>query len=300
MSSRSSLPRTDLSAGSRPRLSQAFCVATPVGQRSVWHFCAWMHPSASIASRPTLTVSTPRAKAIAAVVGQPELAGAGEHDPLVEAALGEDGVTAREAEAEGHGDGIREDERCRTGATLTTVDGDEVDTAVSTAIRSPSCSQNAMSPTADLTPTGSPVSAASSSTQSSRLSTSENSAWRDGLMQSLPIGMPRVAEISGDTFGRWEQATEPWLGALGELHLERLHRRRHDEVFQPRQVEASLVVTAAEVGGTDLEHELAAVTVVRRQPTLAGVLRAPDERRAPVERLDGAARTANRSSSPRS
>ena len=64
------------------------------------------------------------------------------------------------------------------------------------AIASVRSSQNARSPTADLMPTGSPVSAASSSTKSSSESTSSNSACRDGLRQSTPSGTPRVSAIS--------------------------------------------------------------------------------------------------------
>ena len=79
------------------------------------------------------------------------------------------------------------------------------------AIRSVSSSQKPMSPTADLIPTGSPVSSASSSTQSSRLSTSENSACRDGLMQSSPTGMPRVAAISAETFAAGSTPPRPGL-----------------------------------------------------------------------------------------
>ena len=48
-------------------------MATPTGQWSVWHFWAWMQPSASMASRPTLTMSTPSAKATIAFSGIPSL-----------------------------------------------------------------------------------------------------------------------------------------------------------------------------------------------------------------------------------
>src|SRR3954462_6255663 len=57
-------------------------------------------------------------------------------------------------------------------------------------MRSVSSSQKVMSPTADLMPTGRPVSAARNSAQSSMLSVSENSAGRDGLGQSTPSGAP--------------------------------------------------------------------------------------------------------------
>ena len=78
-------------------------------------------------------------------------------------------------------------------------------------MRRVSSCQKPRSPTADLMPTGRPVSAASSSTQSSRLSTSENSACRDGLMQSFPSCTPRVAAISADTFGPGRTPPRPGL-----------------------------------------------------------------------------------------
>ena len=54
-------------------MSQGFWVATPVGQWPVWHFWAWMQPIASIASRATLTMSAPSAKATTAFSGSPSL-----------------------------------------------------------------------------------------------------------------------------------------------------------------------------------------------------------------------------------
>ena len=95
-----------------------------------------------------------------------------------------------------------------------------------------------MSPTADLMPTGRPVSSASSSTKPSMQSTSVNSEWRAGLMQSTPWRMPRVSAISRDTFGPGSTPPSPgfapWLslisialtGALwtSSLSLGRLNR----------------------------------------------------------------------------
>ena len=45
----------------------------PTGQWSVWHFWAWMQPIDIIASRPTLTMSAPSAKATTAFSGTPSL-----------------------------------------------------------------------------------------------------------------------------------------------------------------------------------------------------------------------------------
>ena len=65
--------RAALSVGTSPRTSQAFCVATPVGQWPVWHRCAWMHPMAIIASRATAIMSAPRQNANNDVSGRPSL-----------------------------------------------------------------------------------------------------------------------------------------------------------------------------------------------------------------------------------
>ena len=158
-------------------------------------------------------------------------------------------------------------------------------------MRSASSCQKLMSPTADLMPTGRPVSAASSSTQSSRLSVSANSAWRDGLMQSSPHRRRRGRRRSRPR--PWPPGSSPprpglapWLSLTSRA---RTGAAGH-QVLEPGEVEAALLVPAAEVGGADLEDELAAVAVVGRQAALAGVLEAAGQRGAPVERLDGVAR----------
>ena len=52
-------------------MSQRLWVATPVGQLPVWQRWAWMQPTASIASRPTLIMSQPSASARSAASGKP-------------------------------------------------------------------------------------------------------------------------------------------------------------------------------------------------------------------------------------
>ena len=64
------------------------------------------------------------------------------------------------------------------------------------AIRRPRSFQKLMSPTADFNPTGSPVASAILSAKSSKPSTSVNSVWAAGLMQSFPIGTPSISAIS--------------------------------------------------------------------------------------------------------
>ena len=67
----------------------------------------------------------------------------------------------------------------------------------------------------------------------------------------------------GRHLGRRQQAAEAGLGALGQLDLDRPHRRRGDDVLEPGEVEAPVLVAAAEVGRADLEDEVTAVAVVR-------------------------------------
>jgi hypothetical protein len=52
---------TDLSDTTRARWRVRSWVATPVGQRSVWHCCDWMHPTANIKPRAALHQSAPSA-----------------------------------------------------------------------------------------------------------------------------------------------------------------------------------------------------------------------------------------------
>ena len=106
-------------------MSHGFCVATPVGQSPVWQRWAWMQPTASIASRPTLTMSQPSARANRPCSGNPS-PGADEDDFLFDAALGERSIHGREAELERQRDVIGEDERRGAGAALAAVDRDEV------------------------------------------------------------------------------------------------------------------------------------------------------------------------------
>jgi hypothetical protein len=60
-----------------------------------------------------------------------------------------------------------------------------------------------------------------------------------------------------------------------------------DEVDEPLEVEAALLVTATEVGGADLEDEVAALAVVVGEPALARVVQGVHELDPLVERPDG-------------
>ena len=74
----------------------------------------------------------------------------------------------------------------------------------------------------------------------------------------------------------------PWLSLISSARTGAPATRS----FSRCEVEPALLVAAAEVRRADLEDQLAAVPVVRRQPALAGVVQAAGQRRAPVERLD--------------
>ena len=55
--------RSDLSGTTSARWRLRSCVDTPVGQRSVWHDCDWMQPSANMKPRAELHQSAPNAMA---------------------------------------------------------------------------------------------------------------------------------------------------------------------------------------------------------------------------------------------
>ena len=154
--------------------------------------------------------------------------------------------------------------------------------------------QNRISPTADLMPTGSPVAAATRSTKSSSESASENTVCPAGLMQSRSAGTPRMAAISGVILALRQHAADAWLGALTELDLDRADLRMGgDHRLEARQAEASVQLPAAEVAGAQLEHQVPALEVMRRQAALAGVLQAAGQFRAAVDGADrGAAQRA--------
>ena len=116
-----------MSAGSRPRASHGFWVATPVGQVSVWHFCAWMQPIGEHRLPGDVDHVAAERERDDRVVGQPELAGADEGHLLVQAALGERRVDPGEPQLERQRHGVGEDQRRRAGTALAAVDGHEVD-----------------------------------------------------------------------------------------------------------------------------------------------------------------------------
>ena len=116
---------------------------------------------------------------------------------------------------------------------------------------------------------------------------------------SRPTATPRAAAISAVTLAPGSNPPSPGLAPW--LSFTSIARTGADATrsFRRCEVEAPCRVPAAEVGGADLEHQLAAVAVVHRQAALAGVLEAAGQGGPPVQGLDGRAPTASRSSCPR-
>jgi len=105
----------------------------------------------------------------------------------------------------------------------------------------------------------------------------------------LPDGDPAgPSDLGGDLHTK-QQSAESRSCALGELHLDGPHGCTGDLVDEPGQRERPVGLPATDVPGAHLHHEIAAVAVVQRDPALAGVLVAVDERSGPVERLDRSA-----------
>ena len=84
--------------------------------------------------------------------------------------------------------------------------------------------QNVSSPTADLIPTGRPVSAATASTKSRRLSASWKAVCAEGLTQSRSVAIPRTSAISRVIFSRGRRPPRPgfapWLSLISIARTE--------------------------------------------------------------------------------
>ena len=93
------------------------------------------------------------------------------------------------------------------------------------------------------------------------------------------------ADLLGDLRGG-QHAAEAGLGALAELDLDRSNRVGGDGLDDSREVEVAVGVAGAEVPAPELPDQLAALLVVRGDPTLAGVVEAARNRRSLVQRRD--------------
>ena len=114
-------------------------------------------------------------------------------------------------------------------------------------------------------PTGSPVSVATSSTKSSIESTSPKTWCRLGEAQSWPHGMPRISAISRVTLAAGSMPPSPGFAPCDSLIS--MARTGADATTSLSRARSKLpvLVSAAEVRRADLEDELAAVAVVRRE-----------------------------------
>ena len=203
-----------------------------------------------------------------------------------ETRAGEPAVDLGEAEPEREGHRVREHQRRRAGAALAAVDVDEVDAATPLGHLGDQVVPELHVADRGLDADG----------QAGRVGHQlDEVEHRVDVVEDL-VAARRGAVLAGRDaadvgdlladLGARQHPAETRLGALGQLDLDRLHRRGRDQVDEPRQLEGAVLVPAAEVRRPDLEHDVAAVAVVRRQRALAGVVPAAGERGALVERLD--------------
>ncbi len=209
--------RSAIAVGSTPRTSHGFWVATPVGQPPVWHFCAWMHPTDSMASRATLIMSTPSASATTAFSGMPSLPAPMNTTSSVSPASAKTEYTRGKPRRKG-----KDTASVNTSGPAPVPPSPPSIVMKSTprsrgTIAVASSSQKVMSPMADLMPTGRPVRSAMSSTRSSIESTSLNAVCREGLAQSSPIGIPRIAAISSLILAAGRSPPRPGLAPWESL-----------------------------------------------------------------------------------
>ena len=84
-----------------------------------------------------------------------------------------------------------------------------------------------------------------------------------------------------------QQAAGTRLGALTQFDLDRANLRTpRDGLLQPRQAEAAVGLTAAEVAGADLPDQVSPVEVIGRDAPFAGIVQAARDLRPAVERFD--------------
>ena len=220
------------------------------------------------------------------IVGQPELAGADEGQPVGEAGLCEAPIDLREADPEREGDVVGEHQRRRPGTALTAVDGDEVDPALSVGhlldqvIPEHQIADRGFDAHRQPGPVGDPLHHIEH-----LVDAAERRVPRRAL-HILPLGYASDARDLGVHLGPGQMPTEPGFRTLAEFELDRAHRRGLHHLAQPVQIETALGVPAAEIAGTDLQHQITALAVMIRQPTLTGVVPATRQLHTAIQRLD--------------
>ena len=218
--------------------------------------------------------------------GQAEFARPDERHPLGEVAQGEDAVDPGEPDVERKGHTVGEDQGSGAGAALTTVDGDEVDAALPVGHRVgqllPERQVSDRRLDADRQPG---LGGQQLDPVEQRVDVVEGRVPRRADAVLALGDATDLGDLGGDLRTR-QNTAEPGLGALGDLDLQRPHRRARDGVLQPAEVERAVLVAAAEIAGADLPDEFAALPVVGRQPALTGVVHRPGELDPFVERDD--------------
>ena len=108
---------------------------------------------------------------------------------------------------------------------------------------------------------------------------------RDGFRVGYSEGSEQreiAARAVVGAWGRWDALDRVW-----DRNVE--SGRRYlawSRLYEPCEAEAAVVVTAAEIPGSELKHEVAAAEVMGRDPTLTGVVQATGHRCAAIQRLD--------------
>ena len=85
---------------------------------------------------------------------------------------------------------------------------------------------------------------------------------------------PKLGDLWRDLLA-WQQSAKPGLSALAQLDLDRSHRCRLHQINQAFDIELALRGAASEIRRTELEHQIATVQVMRRQPSFTSGLPTP-------------------------
>ena len=192
-------------------MSHLLWVATPVGQWPLWQRCAWMQPTAIMASRPTLMRSTPMAMATMASGAKPSLPEPANTTASCRSASAKAWYTSAKPVLNG------------SDTWSVNVSGPapvppsppsmvmKSGPRPASAMREANSIQKRRSPTADLMPTGRPQASATRSTKSTSPATSSNSGWRLGLRTVTPTGTPLAAAMAGVTLAAGSTPPRPGL-----------------------------------------------------------------------------------------
>ena len=258
--------RSALSGTTSARWRSGSCVATPVGQWSVWQVCAWMQPSANMKPRAALHQSAPSAIDARDVEGADDLAG-GSRAGCASRRSAPTSVlcTSSRPSLQRRADVVGELQRRRAGAALGAVDDDEVGRDAGLEHR-----------LADAEPF---PRMADAQLEADRLAArqlaqpldelhhldrrGEGASGRAGEMQSTPTGTPRAAAISARHLGARQHAAVAGLGALADSLISIIFTCGSRACAAKRSAsKRAVVVAAAEVARADLPDQVAAVLAV--------------------------------------